>query len=30
VGAQLENGILVVHVEHQLPDAKKPKQIEIS
>lgn len=30
VGARLENGILVVHVEHQLPDAKKPKQIEIS
>lgn len=30
VGAQLENGILVVHVEHQLPENKKPKQIEIS
>lgn len=30
VGAQLENGILVVYVEHQLPDSKKPKQIEIS
>jgi molecular chaperone IbpA len=30
IGARLENGILVVHVEHQLPDAKKPKQIEIN
>lgn len=30
VGARLENGILMVHVEHQLPQAKKAKQIEIS
>lgn len=30
IGARLENGILVVHVEHQLPETKKPKQIEIN
>lgn len=30
VGARLENGILMVHVEHQLPQAKKAKQVEIS
>lgn len=30
VGARLENGILMVHIEHQLPQAKKPKQIEIN
>lgn len=30
VGARLENGILVVHIEHELPQAKKAKQIEIN
>lgn len=30
VGARLENGILVVHIEHQLPETKRAKQIEIN
>lgn len=28
--AKLENGILAVHLERRVPEAKKPKQIEIS
>lgn len=30
VGAELDNGILVVSVEHKLPLTKQPKQVEIS
>lgn len=30
VGARLENGILMVHIEHQLPLAKQAKKVEIN
>ena len=29
-GAKMEHGILVVHLERKVPEAKKPKQIEIN
>lgn len=29
-GAKMEDGILAVHLERKVPEAKKPKQIEIS